>query len=857
MRNRDGETEIETRDSSTQLDGARKPFVGRRRELSALVDRPRSGLTTIIGPGGVGKTTLAWHAAQILREEEFPDGVFAVRLAPIADPDLVAAEVAASVGLPRTSGLGYERAIVEWLRDRRALLILDNCEHVIDGAAELAELLTARLPDLALLATSREPLEASGETMLRLSAFETPEEGSTPEDLEGNEAIRLFVGRARAREPEFETDEQALDEIAGICRALDGLPLAIELAAARIGTLPLADIRARLEDRIGFLVNRSRSAEDRHRTLHATAEWSFGLLEPEEQAVFRRLAVFAGGFDLDGAVAVNDGELPAEQVEEIVFRLVDKSLLFIPDPGLARYRMLETVRRFAFGKLEGAGEISATRDRHANLYLDVGVKAAGALQSGPERPWLELLRRDHDNLRAALEHMLRGDSPDRALALSASLGMFWWTTGHTREGIDWTERSLAAATTAPGELRAAGFFGMGFLWAHDTDDWMRAAEILDEGVALAEAQQSLESPILGYLLCLRGQAANFAGEHRMALDLTSRGTEIIEGFGDPWGTGFGLWNVGFSLRHLGDDEEARERFERMARIQREHGIGLVLMIACQSLAEIDEEQGDPESALSLYEEALALRRDLGAARLGNIHGSLPSGLVAVARNAAASGDVERAMVTAGEALPLAEEIRDEEIRDEARSILRGEDPLGSHPVAVFERQGMIWRISFDGEEGQVADSKGMRQIRELIARPGNEIGAVTLAAAIDGTARDLGDSGELLDQQAIDQYRRRLGEIEAEIEQAGAFNDPERAATAAEERDALIAELARATGMGGRQRRAGSSVERARVNVTRTLRNAITRVEEVVPSLGRHLDSSIRTGNFCVYEPSAPITWRL
>lgn len=837
--------------------GGPLPFVGRERELDRLLTAAHTGLITITGPGGVGKTTFAARAAAALGEDEFPDGVFAVRLAPIASPELVTAEVAASVGLPRTSGLSYESAIVDWLRDRRVMLILDNCEHVIEGVAALADRLTRELPDLFLLATSREPLEVPGERVLRLPPLDCPPEAANQAGLSDHEAVELFLARAGARDPHLEIEGEDLSEVARICRAVDGLPLAIELAAARVGTLPLADIAARIEDRVGFLVNRSRVAEERHRTLQATVEWSFALLEPDEREIFRRLAVFAGGFDLDAAVAVSGDGLAAEQVEELVLRLVDKSLLTVPDRDQARFRMLETVRRFALGEAERAGEDPVLRDRHAEWFLQEGLRAGAALQAGPERPWLALLSREHDNIRAALDRLIRSETPERGLGLAAALGMFWWASGHTREGIGWTEKALAATGAAPPELRAAGLFGLGFLWAHDTDDWARAAEILDEGIGAAESVANPESPILGYLLCLRGQASNMAGEHRPALEMTRRGTEIIRGFGDPWGTGFGLWNIGFSLRYLGDDDGAWDRFEEMAELQRANGIGLVLMIACQSLAEIAEDRGEPREALVLYEEALELRRDLGAARLGNIHGSLPSALVAVARAARASGDRDRALAAAGEALPVAEELRDDETLTEARRILGDADPAWSGPSGAFERRGNVWAVSFDGEEALIADSKGMRQIRELIARPGQEIGAVTLSSAIDGTARDLGDAGEFLDQEALDRYRRRLGEIEAEIAEAESFNDPERIASANTEREALVAELARATGLGGRSRVAGSAIERSRVNVTRTVRSAIARIEEVAPRTGRHLDSSIRTGNFCVYEPASPVAWRL
>jgi tetratricopeptide (TPR) repeat protein len=486
--------------------------------------------------------------------------------------------------------------------------------------------------------------------------------------------VQLFLDRARARQDDVEAALGAGDAevVAEICCRLDGLPLAIELAAARAGALPPRELAARLDDRFRLLVHGLRTAEPRHRTLRAAIEWSHALLAPEEQALFRRLSVFAGGFDLDAAAAVCGGDdLDETAVVDGVSRLFDKSLVVREGRDQPRYRLLETLRRFGAEQLTAAGEMDRLRDAHCRWYVGLAQRAAAALRTGSEAEWLGRLSRDHDNFRAALANLLDGPRPTEALALAADLSLFWWTHGHAREGIRWLQSGLERASDAPAEVVAAALFHLGFLWAHDTGDWAYAASFLDLGIAAARTapDPGTASPLLGYLLALRGECANFAGDCERALALTREGAEIIRRFPDPWGAGFALWNIGFSHRCRGELADAEGCFEEMVRIEREHGIGLVLMIGCKSLAELAEERGDLERARALYEEALRLRRGLGAARLGDVHGSLPQALMALGRVAAALGDREAAQQTVTEALPLAEELRDTDTLVEARRLL--------------------------------------------------------------------------------------------------------------------------------------------------------------------------------------------
>ena len=652
----------------------RSAFIGRDAEVYRLVKAlQNTALLTLVGPAGVGKTRLALEVAA-RAADRYPDGVRLARLAPVQEPAMVGAAIAASLGIPRTGGRSYDEAMLAWLEERRLLLVLDNCEHVIGSVCELVDTLLQWLPDLTVLTTSLEPLDIEGELVHRVSPLGLPESGAATETLLASEAVQLFLDRARARQDDFQTTLGAVDAeaVGEICRRLDGLPLAIELAAARASALPPRELAARLDDRFRLLVHGLRTAEPRHRTLRAAIEWSYALLAPEEQALFRRLSVFAGGFDLDAAAAVcGDDDLDAEAMVDGVSRLVDKSLVVREGRDRPRYRLLETLRQFGAEQLAAAGEADRLQEAHLRWYVGLAQQAAAALRTGSEAEWLGRLSRDHDNFRAALASLLEGDRPTEVLALAADLSLFWWTHGHAREGIRWFQAGLERAPERPSELVAAALFHLGFLWAHDTGDWAYAATFLDRGIATARAvpDPGTASPLLGYLLALRGECANFGGKYDHALALTREGAEIIRRFPDPWGAGFALWNIGFSHRCRGELADAEACFDEMVAIQRAHGIGLVLMIGCKSLAELAEERGDLSRARALYEEALSLRRGLGAARLGDVHGSLPQALLAVGRVAAGLGDREAARHALAEALPLAEELRDSETLAQAGRLM--------------------------------------------------------------------------------------------------------------------------------------------------------------------------------------------
>ena len=825
------------------------PMIGRDDDVAVLTDLLSAHrLVSVVGPGGVGKTLLATETVAAVADR-YADGVRIVELAALRDSSLVVEEICSAVGLPRTGGRDRLGALTDWIADHTDLLIvLDNCEHVLSRVAVLARELLRSAPGLQMLTTSREPLSLPGESVVWLTPLPVPPKDASPEEIPAYSSVSLFVDRAHARDQRFEVDGERWLTVAEICRRLDGLPLALELAAGRVAAIGLDTVADRLAQGRP-LSGRMRGVDERHTTLMSVFEWSESLLDESERVLLRRLSLFAGGFDIDAAAGVLAAAgWPVDDVEDALARLVERSLL-VHDVAGERFSMLETIRQFATNRLEEADRLAQA---HARWYLAWAVEAGAGLSAGPEREWVQRMTAAEDNIRIALAWALENE-PLNALAAAAVMPLFWWLRSQHREGIGWLRQGLERAEDAPPELRAAALFGLGFLWAHDTDDWAGSTEYLDQGIALVD--DDAPPPILGYLLCLRGEADSVAGQYESAIAATRRGLAILDDQPDPWGQAFAVWNVGHVLQLAGDLAGAQECYERMVAIQTEHGSRLELMIGLNSLGELAEHRGDFDRALELFGQALQMRQELGAVRLGYVHGSLARSLLAVARVSVAAGDREAARAALAEAVPVAEQMRDAETLDACRTLA---DVLDETPTAArLRRDGSGWTVAFGDEQGHLADAKGVRHLHALLSRPHQPVSALTLAGLADGLRREDTDAGPMLDDAALRAYRRRLDELEAECDLADRTGDADRMRAADDERAALIAELSRATGLGGRTRRAGSEVERARLNVTRTLRDAITRIEAQCPELTAHLNEAVITGTQCVYQPQTPVAWQL
>src|SRR6266404_5818472 len=422
-------------------------LIGRDVELDEILDLTASHrLLTLTGTGGIGKTRLSLEVARRLLPQ-FADGVWAIELAPLSDPELVPVALATALGLDLASGTASPESVANALRSKQLMLVLDNCEHVVDAAAQMAEALLRADPGVRVIATSREPLRVEGEWVYPVPPLAVPAENAADQDDPMHYgAVRLFVERARAAEPHFAPDSRGATMIAAICRRLDGIPLGIELAAARAAALGIGELAARLDDRFQVLTGGRRTALPRHQTLRATLDWSYELLAELERVILRRLAVFAGAFGLEGAVAVAAiSEISPSEVVDGLFNLVSKSLVSTEEGTVVRYRLLDTMRAYGLQKLTESGEIEAVARRHAEYYRDLFERAETEMEVRPATEWLADYGRRIDNLRAALDWAFSpGGDASIGTALTAAAVPLWMQLSLLEECRGRVERALAA-----------------------------------------------------------------------------------------------------------------------------------------------------------------------------------------------------------------------------------------------------------------------------------------------------------------------------------------------------------------------------------------------------------------------------
>jgi predicted ATPase/DNA-binding CsgD family transcriptional regulator len=628
-------------------------LVGREREI-AEVGRLLTGarLLTLTGPGGSGKTRLALAVATGVLEG-YEDGAWFVELAPLSDPELVPQAVASVFGVPETPGTTLIESLTDYLGARKTLLVLDNCEHLVDACASLAEALLCSCPNLRILTTSREALGVAGEILFAVPPLSLPDPRHLPgvDGLSHYEAARLFVERAKALRPGFEITEQNAMVVAQVCYRLDGMPLAIELAAARTKVLQVEQISARLEESLRLLSAGGRTAMPHHRTLRATMDWSYELLTDEERALLRRLSVFAGGFTLEAPEAVCGGNsLEGGGVLDLLASLVDKSLVLVTErDGETRYRLLETVRQYAREKLEESGEAEWIRQRHAKYYLALAEEAEPELRE--QGVWLERLGTEYANLRAALGWALQPevveDPAGRAqlgLRLAATLaqGRFWSAYGPS-EGRRWLERALATTDASPNPERAKALSEAGWLATHQ-GDYERAVALLEEGMALFK--ELGDQPGVATSLVHLGNMALHGGDHERVRVLRREAEALRLELSDRQSKGLLLYFLGFAALDEGEHDRAVALSEEGVALNRELGDLLGMALCLTVLGVTALEQDDPERAAALYEEDLSVLRQLRD-KLGIVYGLRGMACVAALR-----GDAARAarLWGAGEAL---------------------------------------------------------------------------------------------------------------------------------------------------------------------------------------------------------------
>jgi len=885
-------------------------FLGRDAERARLAKRVGSHrLVTVVGPGGIGKTRLV---AELLGRDTpgFDGGVHRCELASIGPRDEIASEVAGQLGFPSLD------ALVLRLGDEPALLVLDNCEHVLPAASRLCRRLLDAAPALHLLATSREPLAVDGEELLVLGPLGLPA-STEAADVEAAPATRLFEDRARAAGARREASPEERAAVVELCRRLDGVPLAIELAAARARALTAVELLAHLDRRFDLLQRATPVGQARHRSLRAAIDASYELLDPTEQAFFRALGVFAGPFDAELAHAVASPEgFDRLDTVDLLARLVDRSLVTAePRRGVTRYGLLDSLRHYAAEQAAAVGEWPALVDR----FVDAMVAQADAILAAGLQRWsadvLEQVFAQLGNLVAAVERCCESDADaTRSFRLMLPL---WGAIhqGRASEVAEVCDRVLARWPEGDEPLRAEAI-AVAASASLSTGRIARAGELAER--ALDTPSPLGVAPVLAWRT--RGVTARHHGDVAAAAGHFRRGVAAAEAVGfAPFarelavcvavaeGEGEGIdgalvalartsaagaeaddpiavvW-AEMSRAHLlvrrGRLAEARGALARAEQAREGFAYPYGAMVTARLVAALDAlERGWPDSCAAwrkaidvtaaagdLAELRVTLRASaVLARRAGDLESaSLLRAAIPPGEHASVIGDLFEDAVDAvpAETAAVVEggaggALRRARSRLDTASSGEGGEPLvreyAAAGSAALVRTGDLWTVRFAGRSASVRHLKGLEDLAALLVRPDEELHCLQL---VGGAGLD-GDAGPLLDDAARRAYQARIRELQTELDDARAANDPARGERAEAELDTLVEQLSAAFGLGGRARKAGDSAERARSTVAWRLRAAVKRIGEVHPELGRHLANAVRTGAFCSYRPESPVAWEV
>ena len=714
-------------------------FVGREKEMLEVTQMVKQArLLTLTGSGGTGKTRLSLQVASSILEQ-FKDGVWLIELAPISEPALVPNTVANVLRLRVEDSRPLMDVVVDWLSGKETLFILDNCEHLIDACAHFANTILQHCRGARILASSREALGVAGEATYRVPSLPTPNEPLDIQQLETFDSVKLFIQRATLTQPTFQLTDENASFVAQICSRLDGIPLAIELAAARVRALSVEQIAARLDDRFRLLTGGSRTALPRQQTLRALIDWSYQLLSEEERLLFRRLAVFVGGWTLDAAESVCGEERSGFDVLELLTHLVDKSLINVEHSGgESRYHRLETIRQYAREKLFDTDEVALLRDKHLAYFVGLAEHADVELQGRAQKQWLTRLEAEHDNLRAALEWSLKSQ-PEAGLRIAAALREFWDTHGHLTEARKWLETMLDAKKDfTPTHLRVkARFAAMWFAarqsdiegWKAHCDEGLALAGSLDDAWGMAQGlvshglfkeyfENDIESAesfyrralehgrrlndklLVGQLLGPLAGCALKRYEYARAKEIYGESLSLFheaENTKEIAGAYGNLAEVALSRR---DYESARASAEESLALYRElddkHGVATSL----RTLSYASHNQGNIQQAQMAAEQGVTLFRQLGD------RACLGATLSALARHILGQGDAKRADVVVDEAVKVLHEIR--EISSEIGAL----DVAGR--VVLAQGDALTAQKHFRDGISHLKDAKEVSQLPSLL-----------------------------------------------------------------------------------------------------------------------------------------------
>lgn len=628
-------------------------FVGRESEIVDVARQLETcRLVTLAGPGGIGKTRLAREVARSMRER-FPDGVWLVELAGLHDPDLVVSAAAQVLGVRESAGRPLLDTLSEAATGMSLLLVLDNCEHVVESCAELVTTLLRACAGIRVLATSREVLGIDGEVVWNVPPLPAPHGRPNAAEAAENAAVRLFVDRARITRHTFELTDDNAASVVEICRALEGLPLAIELAAARVANVSVNGLVAKMSDRFRILDGGGRGALPRHRTLRAALDWSYDLLTDDEQTLLRRLSVFSGGFSLEAAETVGAGP-PVDElaVFDVLRRLVDKSLVTADDlEGTVRFHLLETVRVYVREKLFVSGDETARLYRHSQWCIDLAEQALAETE-GPRRDeWNRRLEADHDNLRAGLRRAIDSRDAETALRLAAALNRYWATAGFLSEGRLWIEAALELGGDGHAHWKAAALLGLARLSLIQAEHH-RAVAAADACLQIRNALGDVAGEAAA--LAIKALIVGRLGRYEEAYAIQEQSLALNRSLGLAREANESVFYMGLLAMYRGDFDRAGAHFDESLEVYRAADNRHKVVVLLHNIGEVAWFRGDAGRARVALEECLKLAEGLGLRRLvADTHRSL-------ARAVGDLGDGERAVDLFRESLRLQGEIGNRE-----------------------------------------------------------------------------------------------------------------------------------------------------------------------------------------------------